>query len=76
VHVEGQRGQWRGEAGRVMPESMGDAERMMIYSALKKTDGNRTLAAVRLGISRRTLQRKLKEYGEVGEKAKPDPAGT
>jgi len=30
---------------------------------LKETDGNRTKAAQRIGISRRTLHRKLKEYG-------------
>ena len=54
---------WKGEAGRAaVPESMADAERAMIYAALKKNDGNRTLAAHQLGISRRTLQRKLKEY--------------
>jgi len=44
------------------PASMAEGERMMIYAALKKNNGNRTLAAAQLGISRRTLQRKLKEY--------------
>ena len=63
---------WKGEAGRIAtPESMADAERVMIYAALKKNDGNRTLAAQQLGISRRTLQRKLKEYRLVEE---PPPA--
>ena len=40
-----------------------EAERQLIIQALKETDGNRTKAAQRIGISRRTLHRKLKEYG-------------
>src|SRR5271154_1965119 len=40
-----------------------DAERQLVVQALKETDGNRTRAAQRIGISRRTLHRKLKEYG-------------
>jgi DNA-binding NtrC family response regulator len=40
-----------------------DAERQLIVQALKETDGNRTRAAQKIGISRRTLHRKLKEYG-------------
>jgi two-component system response regulator AtoC len=50
------------DSQRSEPASMAEGERMMIYAALKKNDGNRTLAAEQLGISRRTLQRKLKEY--------------
>lgn len=54
---------WRLEAGKSgTPGSIQEAERTMIYSALKRNDGNRTRAAAQLGISRRTLQRKLKEY--------------
>jgi c-di-GMP-binding flagellar brake protein YcgR len=34
----------------------------MIIKALERTGGQRTLAAEQLGISRRTLSRKLKEY--------------
>lgn len=37
-------------------------ERRLIDQALSETSGNRTLAAERLGISRRTLHRKLNEY--------------
>lgn len=40
-----------------------EAERDAIATALKATGGNRRLAAERLGISRRTLQYRLKEYG-------------
>ncbi|HVM59422.1 MAG TPA: sigma-54 dependent transcriptional regulator [Verrucomicrobiae bacterium] len=40
-----------------------EAERQLIVQALKETDGNRTKAAQRIGISRRTLHRKLKQYG-------------
>lgn len=37
-------------------------EEQMIIKALERTGGQRTLAAEQLGISRRTLSRKLKEY--------------
>jgi two-component system response regulator HydG len=40
-----------------------DVEREMILRTLEETGGNRTHAARILGISRRTLQLKLKEYG-------------
>ncbi|MGB0580677.1 MAG: sigma-54-dependent transcriptional regulator [Limisphaerales bacterium] len=39
-----------------------DAERELIVNALKECGGNRTLAAKKLGISRRTLHRKLHKY--------------
>ena len=39
-----------------------EAERQLIIQALKETRGNRTLAAKRLGMSRRTLHRKLHTY--------------
>jgi len=38
-------------------------EKQMIIDALHKTNKNRTKAAKLLGISRRTLQNKIKEYG-------------
>ena len=39
-----------------------EMERRMIVHALEKTGGNRTKAAEKLGISRRTLHRKINEY--------------
>ncbi len=38
-------------------------EKQMILDALNRTNQNRTRAAELLGISRRTLQNKIKEYG-------------
>jgi len=49
-------------------------EEQMILKALERTGGHRTLAAEQLGISRRTLSRKLKEYSisfEPGDSAVP-----
>jgi two-component system, NtrC family, response regulator HydG len=43
--------------------SLKDVERQMIIRTLAEAGGNRTHAAEILGISRRTLQLKLKEYG-------------
>ncbi len=39
-----------------------DAEKQLIVRALKETDGNRTHAAKKIGMSRRTFHRKLHEY--------------
>ncbi len=39
-----------------------EAEKQLIIQALRDTGGNRTEAAERIGISRRTLHRKLHEY--------------
>jgi DNA-binding NtrC family response regulator len=46
--------------------SVKEAEKQLIIRALKATNGNRTLAAKKLGMSRRTLYRKLTEYGLEG----------
>jgi two-component system response regulator HydG len=40
-----------------------DMEKELILSTLRQTDNNRTRAAEILGITRQTLQNKLKEYG-------------
>ena len=39
-----------------------EAEKQLIIRALKETDGNRTLAAKKIGMSRRTFHRKLHTY--------------
>src|SRR6185437_10001745 len=39
-----------------------EAEKQLIIRALKESNGNRTLAAMKIGISRRTLHRKLHTY--------------
>ena len=39
-----------------------EAEKQLIVHALKETDGNRTLAAKKIGMSRRTFHRKLHTY--------------
>jgi DNA-binding NtrC family response regulator len=54
--------------GEEYGESLKGLEREAILRALEKVDGNRRKAAQELGISRRTLQYRLKEYGLVDEK--------
>lgn len=60
-----------GEAGALMPPkaaaspsrlSVKDAEKQLIIRALEECEGNRTKAAEKLGMSRRTLHRKLHTY--------------
>ena len=46
--------------------AQGPAEMIRVL-ALERTDDNRTEAARLLGISRRTMQRKLKEMGLIEE---------
>jgi transcriptional regulator with PAS, ATPase and Fis domain len=46
--------------------SLTDRERELIMKALDKNNGKRKLAAAELGISERTLYRKIKEYGLEG----------
>ncbi len=43
--------------------SVADAEKSAIQNALRASGGNRTHAAKALGVSRRTLHNKLREYG-------------
>jgi hypothetical protein len=50
--------------GKVLPEgNLENMEEQMIIRALEQTGGHRAQAAEHLGISRRTLSRKLREYG-------------
>lgn len=45
------------------PVSMDDMQKQMILDSLKRHNNKRNLVATELGISERTLYRKLKEYG-------------
>jgi DNA-binding NtrC family response regulator len=47
-------------------QKLQDMERQAILAAIQKHDGNRSAAAVELGISRRTLYNKLAEYEKSG----------
>jgi DNA-binding NtrC family response regulator len=53
--------------GGATPRTMNEIEKEAILNALEQTGGNRTRAAELLGIGLRTLQRKLREYGEGGD---------
>ena len=56
-------GQAEGAAAAAAPAlSVKEAEKQLIIRALQETGGNRTLAAHKLGMSRRTLHRKLHTY--------------
>ncbi len=52
----------RGEAFPQKTLSVREAEKNLIIRALKESNGNRTLAAEKTGMSRRTLHRKLHTY--------------
>ena len=45
------------------PSSLQDAEKALIIKTLQETDGNKSEAARRLGITRKTLQNKVQKYG-------------
>ena len=48
------------------PKSLQELEREHILAALERNHGNRTAAAVELGISRRTLHYRIREYQRLG----------
>ncbi|MCZ6696931.1 MAG: sigma-54 dependent transcriptional regulator, partial [Acidobacteria bacterium] len=50
-----------------LARTMDEIEKEAILRTLEETGGNRTRAAEILGIGLRTLQRKLREYDQVGE---------
>ena len=52
--------------------SLADIEKAKILSVLERHDGNRSRAAAELGISRRTLHRKLNEYGVAHVRGQAD----
>jgi PAS domain S-box-containing protein len=60
-HEEAQQASPGSEAVAV-PGDLGMMEEQMIVKALERTHGHRAMAAEQLGISRRTLSRKLREY--------------
>jgi DNA-binding NtrC family response regulator len=69
-------------AGIALPPAPGGAvrpleetEKIMILNALRKCDGNKSRAAQELGISRRTLHRKLNQYKVEDLPARERPAG-
>jgi DNA-binding NtrC family response regulator len=62
-----------GGAGLAGGRSLADNERAMILAAIERQGGNRTKAAEVLGISRRTLHRKLRQYGEESAGAAAEP---
>jgi DNA-binding NtrC family response regulator len=58
--VRGGGGDTRLSQGKAL--TVKDAEQQLIVRALKETEGNRTKAAQKIGMSRRTFHRKLHEY--------------
>jgi DNA-binding NtrC family response regulator len=56
-----------------VPRSMADVERELILRTVDHTGGHRARAAELLGIGLRTLQRKLKEYGEISPRDPDEP---
>jgi two-component system response regulator HydG len=47
------------------PTSLFDVEKQLIMKTIKETDGNKSEAARRLGITRKTLQNKLNKYNDL-----------
>jgi transcriptional regulator with GAF, ATPase, and Fis domain len=60
--LRGEGGAGRRGSGAVPLGNLDNMEEQMIIRALEQTGGHRAQAAERLGISRRTLSRKLREY--------------
>jgi two-component system response regulator HydG len=52
------------DASDERPASLFEAEKNMILQTLSETSGNKSEAARRLGITRKTLQNKLHKYDE------------
>ena len=61
--------------GNFVARRMDDVERDHILQTLRHTAGNRTHAAVMLGISIRALRNKLKDYAQAGVSVPPPQAG-
>jgi DNA-binding protein Fis len=54
-------------AGNLYEEIVSQVERELIQQVLKSCQGVQTKAAVRLGINRNTLHKKIEEYGLEAE---------
>ncbi|MBT8347376.1 MAG: sigma-54 dependent transcriptional regulator [Desulfofustis sp.] len=52
------------ERAGTRPATLQEAEKELIFQTLEETGGNKSEAARRLGITRKTLQNKLQRYGE------------
>jgi len=66
VPAEGSRSAGHGGEARIarlQPMSLRNLERQAVEEALRRWEGNRTRAAEELGITRRTLINKIREYG-------------
>jgi DNA-binding NtrC family response regulator len=59
-------------AQKVNPLDLGETEKRLITQALASTGGNITAAANQLGISRRTLHRKLNEMNAHGRNVREE----
>jgi DNA-binding NtrC family response regulator len=66
VAVAKSEGEGEGE-GEVAPQPLRNLELHYMRALLARYDGNRRQVAQTLGISERTLYRKLKRYGASGE---------
>jgi two-component system response regulator HydG len=55
----------RGETADAGPASLEEVERLAILRALEMAGGNKSEAARQLGITRKTLHKKLKKYAAV-----------
>ncbi len=56
-----------------LADTVSDVEKLMIAAALKQARGNRTVAARTLGMYRRLLYAKMKEYGITGSAISDSP---
>jgi DNA-binding NtrC family response regulator len=55
------------KAAEAQPTTLGEIEKAAILEALARSGGDRRITAQQLGISLRTLQYRLKEYGLAGK---------
>ncbi len=63
LSVQKQKGQTQHE--KMVGKSLFEAERILVRQTLEETGGNKSEAARRLGVTRKTLQNKLNKYEEM-----------